>query len=895
MHGFIKSVIQDINSKDQPLSNYIFVLPNKRSSLFLKNEISKVSNKTIFSPIIYDIDEFMSLISGVEKVSDTELLFDFYQVYLENSKEETVESFEEFISWGKMLIRDFNEIDRELCETNSLFNYLEALKDLNHWSNYDNETKLIKNYKAFWKKIKSYHKNLNEILATKRKGYQGVIYRIASEQIQNYIENQKNINHVFIGFNALSKSESEVIQEILENRKGEIYWDIDENDIKSQYNNAGYFINSYFKKWAFLKNNKKQIISNEYSEEKNISVIGAPKNIGQIKYVGEIISKMSQKELENTAIILSDERLLIPMANSLPENIKDVNITMGFPYKYSSSSSLFNILLQIHSKKQSSFYFKSIISILSHELIKPVLRGDNDICLLVKKNNLVYISKDDLIGLDNNNKNLYELLFTKWGQAQNGIKSCLVLIEILRDYYSKNKLKDEINIEFLHCTYKIFNQIKVFKEKYKTIKSLKSLKSMYKELGDMNTIPFNGEPVKGLQIMGMLETRLLNYKNIIITSLNEGILPAGNNSNSFIPYEIKLENELQTFKEKDSIFAYHFYRIIKRAKNIWLTYNTEPDALNTGEISRFLRQIEIEKIHKINKYTLIPNTPSQKKIIIPYKKTKRIREKISELFKKGITASMLTSYVIDKERFFENYIIGVRDDEIEETIANNTLGNVIHDSLEVLYKPLEGKNITIQELEILRSEIEVTINKVFTKYVNERNLKRGKNVIIVETAKKYVERIIISDAEEIKKGKDIRIISIEKKFESKIKTLKNEYKIRGIIDRIDEIDGKMRIIDYKTGKKLYKYNLKLKNINEIRNPEGIYNLQLLFYMVGVAKEMQDKVIEMGIMSIKNMKDGVLTAMIGKQTEYKGEDLEEISFNIVQIIEELLNKDIKFEN
>ena len=411
----------------------------------------------------------------------------------------------------------------------------------------------------------------------------------------------------------------------------------------------------------------------------------------------------------------------------------------------------------------------------------------------------------------------------------------------------------------------------------------------------MNTIPFNGEPVKGLQIMGMLETRLLNYKNIIITSLNEGILPAGNNSNSFIPYEIKLENELQTFKEKDSIFAYHFYRIIKRAKNIWLTYNTEPDALNTGEISRFLRQIEIEKIHKINKYTLIPNTPSQKKIIIPYKKTKRIREKISELFKKGITASLLTSYVMDKERFFENYIIGIRNDEIEETIANNTLGNVIHDSLELLYKPLEGKNITIQELENLRDEIEVTINKVFTKYVNERNLIRGKNVIIVETAKKYVERIIISDAEEIKKGKNIRIISIEKKFESKIKTLKSEYKIRGIIDRIDEIDGKMRIIDYKTGKKLYKYNLKLKNINEIRNPEGIYNLQLLFYMVGVTKDMQDKVIEMGIMSIKNMKDGVLTAMIGNQTEYKEGDLEEINNNIVQIIEEILNKDIKFEN
>ena len=186
-----------------------------------------------------------------------------------------------------------------------------------------------------------------------------------------------------------------------------------------------------------------------------------------------------------------------------------------------------------------------------------------------------------------------------------------------------------MNIELLHSSYKIFNQILLFKDKYKSIKSIKSLKAMYKEIVEMNTIPFNGKPIKGLQIMGMLETRLLDYENVIITSLNEGILPAGNSMNSFIPFEIKKTHELQTYKEKDAVFAYHFYRIIKRAKNIWLTYNTEPDAMNTGEISRFIRQMDVEKIHELKKFTLSPKHQQLAEKEESYNKTKLVNEKNS--------------------------------------------------------------------------------------------------------------------------------------------------------------------------------------------------------------------------------------------------------------------------
>lgn len=268
MHGFIKNVLKDIIKKKISLTENIFILPNKRSGLFLKREISKISNKTFFSPVIYDIDEFMSIISEINKISDTELLFDLYEVYLKNEKPNNHQSFDEFIRWGKTLINDFNEIDREICNTESLFNYLEAIKELNHWSNYESETEIIKNYKTFWKNIKILYKDLQEVLFNKRKGYQGLIYREATERIQNYVENQKGSKHIFIGFNALSKSESEIIQEIIQNQLGEIYWDIDERHLKSGYNNASYFIDSYFKNWTYFKNNKPNIISEMYSEKK---------------------------------------------------------------------------------------------------------------------------------------------------------------------------------------------------------------------------------------------------------------------------------------------------------------------------------------------------------------------------------------------------------------------------------------------------------------------------------------------------------------------------------------------------------------------------------------------------------------------------------------------------
>ena len=895
MHDFIKNVIKEIFADGaEYISDYIIILPNKRSRVFLKKEISRVSKKTIFTPKIYDIEEFMSMISGLEKISETELLFEFYNVYSNNIKDEDKETFDEVISWAKILLKDYNEIDRELCNTDALFDYLKAYKDLTHWSNFEKETELIKNYKEFWKKIKVYHRDLNIRLLEIRKGYQGLIYREAVERIQSYVESISNNKHIFIGFNALSNSESEIIQEII-SINGEIYWDIDKEFLNSEYNNSSLFIKSYIKNWSYYKNRNLKILCEDYKNKKRFQSIGTPKNIGQVKYVGEILSSMSSKDIDNTAIVLGDEKLLIPLINSIPQNVSNINVTMGYPLKNSNIFSFFYLLLQIHSKNQTSFYYKYILSILSHELISPILNKGTDICQVIKKENLIYMTKEEIAEIDGVNKTIYKLLFSKWKDANDATNYCLQLIDHIKKYYSKYSEDNFINLELLYAINKIFMQIKILIEKYDYLKNINSLRVIFKELCEISSTPFNGEPFKGLQIMGMLETRLLNYKNIIITSMNEGMLPVGNNNNSFIPFEIKKANSLQTHKEKDAVFAYHFYRLIQRAENIWMIYNTESDAMNNGEISRFITQIEVEGVHNVDKNILISKTPIKYKSENLYIKTKDVQKRLKSLFKNGISASMLCLYSLDKIKFFENYILGVQEKKIEETIASSTLGNIIHDALELLYVDLIGKNLNMKLLVKLKTKINECVEEAALQYVRKRSIQKGKNVIIIETAKNYVSKVIDIDINHINKGNSLKIIDIEKEFKTELVNRNQKYTMRGKIDRVDELNGELRVIDYKSGKKLYKRNLELKEAKDLNDEKSIYNLQLLVYVIGIFKEMKKRDIKTGIISLKNIKDGVLEGIYEGETILNNENIKVYEKEIIRIINEILDVNIVFEN
>ena len=361
----------------------------------------------------------MQHISGFEKMEESELYFDFYKCYLENnSKEDEIQSFDEFISWAKLMLVDFNEIDRELCETQKLFDYVNAFKELSHWSFEEKETELLRKYILFWKNLKPYYNLLTKRLIAKKRAYQGKIYREATKSIDEFVKKKNIVNHIFLGFNALSKAESNVIQYIIEQDLSNlIFWDIDKTLISSDFNNSSFFIKSYFKNWNYYKSNKKELVSDEYQKEKEISVLGSAKSITQLKFIGSLIQKMSKEEQNKTAIILADENLLIPMLNSLPSTLGNVNVTMGYPIENTTTNSLFKSLFKLHYSKRKEFYYKDVISIIQNELLDSFFDENVNILELVKKNNLIYISAKDLTELDKKNEKLYNLLFAQVGNS----------------------------------------------------------------------------------------------------------------------------------------------------------------------------------------------------------------------------------------------------------------------------------------------------------------------------------------------------------------------------------------------------------------------------------------------------------------------------------------------
>lgn len=320
MESFICQVLQKLKKSNTPLSDFIFILPSKRAGSYLIKELSAISDQSLFAPEIYSIEEFTEVISGLQPIDNTISLFEFYEVYRKQTPEGELEDFETFTAWAQSLIHDFNEIDRYLIDYKPFFNYLSGIQDIKHWYLQEEKTELIKRYLDFWKQLPLYYEVLRDNLLKKNEGYQGLIYRKAAENIHEYNAREQK-QHIFIGFNALNASEQLIIQHLLEEKKAEVFWDLDKVFYSDPMHGASVFIRDYLKNWKFYKDNPYNQFTESYSEEKNIEVTGIPKNIGQAKYLGDILSGLNPEQLENTAIVLGEEELLLPVLNSLPPEI----------------------------------------------------------------------------------------------------------------------------------------------------------------------------------------------------------------------------------------------------------------------------------------------------------------------------------------------------------------------------------------------------------------------------------------------------------------------------------------------------------------------------------------------------------------------------------------------
>ena len=496
-------------------------------------------------------------------------------------------------------------------------------------------------------------------------------------------------------------------------------------------------------------------------------------------------------------------------------------------------------------------------------------------------------------------------MFATWNDEPNkAIERVLTLIFKLKDHYTKSKNNHLLALEYLYRFSEIFNHLQRLNIAYSYITSIKVLQSLYKELLSLETLDFKGQPLKGLQIMGMLESRVLDFETVIIVSVNEGVLPAGKTNNSFIPFDVKIENGLPTYKEKDAVYTYHFYRLLQRAKNAHIIYNTEPDVLSGGERSRFITQLEFEAHHKLDHKIVIPETPQITPQLLTVKKTPEIISKLKTVAAKGFSPSSLSQYIRNPIDFYNQKILGVKAEVLlEETVAANTFGSIIHNTLEAFYKPFIGQVLEPAMLMGLKSKIDATVTYYFKELYKEGDITQGLNLISFEIAKRYVSNFLAYELACINNGDEIKIEAIESKMAVAfdIPELQTPIQLIGTIDRIDVCNGTRRIIDYKTSQ-VSQSELELVHWDDITSDYKAHSksFQIMTYAYMLNTETPFTTpVEAGIISFKNLKSGLLKfakkdkpgAYAQKTTLLSTELLDRYKHELKTLILELFNPDI----
>ena len=871
---FLDQLAQTILDRfSDKLVDTIIVLPNKRAKVFLLKALQNKSTKTIFAPQIISVEDFVQEISGVRSIDPIEVLFEFYDVYV-SITDKNVQSFELFANWAKTLLQDFNEIDRYLLEPDKILTYIKDIEDIKRWDvTVENSTKLLDNYVDFWKSLPLYYHSFYKHLVNKKIGYQGLIYREAVKKIDVFCKRTSNNHYVFAGFNAFNNAEEEIVQKLLLEQKAEIFWDADQTFLNDSYHDAGLFLRRFKSKWKHYKTSSFDWIFDDFAKEKNIQIIGTPKTIGQAKIAGKIIENLQNQNpdatnLENVALVLGEESLLIPVLYSLPSNVGALNITMGYPSKNNPSQILVSKLFKMHvnarkrNNKNLLFYYKDVLDILTHPLIEPNIFARR-LVDIINKNNYTFITQKKLFELHANGNELFHMLFTSWGDHPvDVLQTISKLLVLIKTTLNNNSEDNKIAKAFVYAVFKTINKLINYFANNPKIEGLDTLQAIYKQIIDLAEVSFEGEPLKGLQIMGVLESRVLDFDTVIITSMNEGKFPAGKSTNSFIPYDVKREHGLPTFKEKDAIYTYHFYHLLQRAKNIYLIYNTESEGLDGGEKSRFITQLEVEKQKNHNQTHEIYNAdlPEIANELMVVSKSESVMQRLKEIAISGFSPSSLTTFIRNPITFYFQRILSINEmEEVEESVALKTLGTIIHKTLEMLYKPYIGKLLSEENIDTCLLKLDSEVLTQFKEIYKEGEIKKGKNLLAFEVAKRNVYNFLKLEQSEIRNGDSIKILFLEHSLERILEhpALPYPVKIKGNVDRVEIRNGTIRIVDYKTGKVESK-NLVLSHwenlTDDIKNEKII---QLLCYAFMMEKHISDQPTEVGIISFKNLKNGFL--------------------------------------
>lgn len=816
-----------------------FVFPNRRAGLFFQKYLSEISEKPLFSPSILTINDLFMQLSGMHPADKIQMLFRLYELYKQRSG--SSESFDEFIYWGEMLLNDFDDIDKYMVDARMLFRNVSDLKSLDDDFNYlsPEQVQAIRSFWSsfypkgdspnqqhfleLWEILYDLYAGLRTSLAKDGCGYDGMIFREVVEQLEKEPMSDFPFDQVvFVGLNALSVSEERLLLALQKKGVADFYWDYVGPWVTDPDNKASFFLERNLR----LFPSRMQLPATE-PVQAEIRVMGVPSAIGQAKQVYPILQALADEQqltdesALRTAIVLPDEHLLVPVLNAIPEAIQHINVTMGYPLAGTPVAALMEYILTLQKNiryidRVPVFYFRDVLPILNHQYVMAA--APEEVSQLVKDmtaGNRIYVHAADL-----NRHELLSILFTPVQNTEELSDYLIHVLEALNACLRNNRPNPDdeemisnstqttadIEQEFIFHYFATVNRMKEVMREAKIEMRLDTYFRLLKRMTDLITIPFEGEPLSGLQVMGVLETRALDFDRLIILSMNEGIFPLKKAANSFIPYNLRRGFGLPTYEHQDSVWAYHFYRLIRRAKQVTLLYDTRTTGLQTGEVSRFVHQLRYHYQYPLIDELVVYDVASSAVPPISVQKTAEVEKLLSDFLFGGpraLSASAINTYLDCPLKFYFSVLEQIQEeDEITETVERDVFGSILHKVMEDLYVPFKGKLVTADLLKLLRKDqplLTGTIARAFAELFFKSPVVRpleGENFLTGEMIRKYAEKILEQDA----RFTPFHYIESEKKVRATI-TLsdKRVVQLKGFIDRVDSLDRVLRIVDYKTG------------------------------------------------------------------------------------------------
>ena len=845
MQTFLQLVAQDLYQKiGNDLSRVAIVFPNKRASLFFNEYLAMQSDRPIWSPAYVSISELFRQLSPWKSGDPIRLVCELYKVFREETRSE--ETLDDFYFWGELLTSDFDDVDKNLVDADRLFSNLQDLKNImddydfldseqeeairQFFQNFSIErrTQLKEKFISLWDKLGDIYHHYRHNLAELGIAYEGMMYRYVMEELQP--DKLKYEHYVFVGFNVLNKVETKFFERLREAGKALFYWDYDvfytclpRENTPPYTHEAGEFI---LRNLKIFPNELPEAVFDTLRKPKNVRFISAPTENAQARYLPEWIRSVTKKGLPETpvkekenAVVLCNEALLLPVLHSIPSEVKNVNITMGFPLAqtpvYSFVSALIELQTTGYHRDTGRYQYEAVQSVLKHPYTRQLSTSAEGLEKQLTRDNRFFPLPSEL-----KQDTFLEQVFT----PKTGISAlCQYLTEMLREvavlYQQEQETDDIFNQlyrESLFKSYTLINRLLNLIDNGELNIQIETLRRLLCRLLATSNIPFHGEPAIGMQVMGVLETRNLDFRNLIMLSLNEGQLPKAGGDSSFIPYNLRKAFGMTTIEHKNAVYAYYFYRLIQRAENVTLLYNTASEGLNRGEMSRFMLQFLVESPHTISREYLEAGQSPQSGREISVEKTPEIITRMYERYdvnrhpRSLFSPSALNTYLDCRLKFYYRYVAGLKaPDEVSAEIDSALFGTIFHRAAELVYKDLtaNGKEIRKDDLEqVLSNDIKLQ-NYVDTAFkeeffhvaLTEKPEYNGTQLINAKVITSYLRQLLRNDlqyAPFFMEGMEKKVTEI---IEIETPQGKLALNIGGTIDRIDSKDDTLRIVDYKTG------------------------------------------------------------------------------------------------